>query len=80
MTALVVQLSDTHIVEEGQLCLGLVDTAGFLERAVDAVLALDPRPDAVLVSGDLVNEGRPAQYANLRSRRARMTTDAARAA
>jgi 3',5'-cyclic AMP phosphodiesterase CpdA len=33
--------------------------------AIDAVLALDPAPDAVLVSGDLAYDGLPADYAAL---------------
>ena len=64
---LLAQLSDPHIVEPGELLLGGIDTAAFLRRAVDHVNRLDPQPDLVLLTGDLVNEGRPAQYDNLRS-------------
>jgi len=63
---LLVQLTDLHIVEEGQLLLGRVDTAGFLRAAVDAVMALRPRAEAVILTGDLVNDGLLAQYLHLR--------------
>src|SRR6185295_9432260 len=43
-----------------------IDTAGFLERAVTHVMALDPRPDIVLATGDLVDGGKPEEYAFLR--------------
>ena len=56
---LLVQLSDPHIVEEGELLLGGIDTATFLREAVEHVNRLDPQPDLVLLTGDLVNEGRP---------------------
>jgi 3',5'-cyclic AMP phosphodiesterase CpdA len=62
----VVQITDTHIVEPGQLCMGEIDTATFLRAAVATVVGLKQRPGAVIVTGDLVNEGRLAQYAQLR--------------
>jgi 3',5'-cyclic-AMP phosphodiesterase len=63
---LIAQISDMHLKGEGELLYGRVDTTGFLERAVAHVTALDPRPDIVLATGDLVENGTPAQYANLR--------------
>ena len=63
---LLVQLSDPHIVEPGELLLGGIDTAKFLREAIEHVNRLDPQPDLVLVTGDLVNEGRPEEYAHLR--------------
>lgn len=62
---LIAQISDMHLKGEGELLYGRVDTTGFLERAVRHVNALDPRPDIVLATGDLVNDGLPGQYANL---------------
>jgi 3',5'-cyclic AMP phosphodiesterase CpdA len=62
----VAQISDLHIVEEGERCVGEIDTAAFLRRAVAALGRLDPPPEVVLITGDLVNDGRPAQYAHLR--------------
>jgi len=63
---LLAQLSDPHIVEPGELLLGDIDTATFLRRAIEHVNGLEPQPDLVLLTGDLVNEGRPEEYAHLR--------------
>jgi Icc protein len=66
LSYLVAQISDFHIVERNQLLLEAVDSAAFLSAAVDHLNRLDPVPDVVVATGDLVNDGRPAQYANLR--------------
>lgn len=63
---LIAQISDLHIMPEGRLMSGRVDTAPYLKRAVAHILALDPRPDVVLATGDLVDAGSPAEYARLR--------------
>jgi len=63
---LLVQLSDPHIVDPGELLLGGIDTARFLREAIEHVNRLEPQPDLVLLTGDLVNEGRPEEYAHLR--------------
>ncbi len=63
---LIAQITDTHIKPEGVLAYGRVETAGFLARAVDHLLHLDPRPDAVVATGDLVDAGTPAEYQRLR--------------
>ena len=63
---LIAQISDMHLKGEGELLYDRVDTTGFLERAVAHLNALEPRPDIVLATGDLVDNGLPAQYANLR--------------
>ena len=60
------QISDTHIKAERKKAYGVVDTASMLERCVEHVLQLPQRPDAVLFTGDLVDWGRPAEYALLR--------------
>jgi len=63
---LIAQISDTHIKPEGALAYGRVDTGAFLARAVDHILHLDPRPDVVLATGDLVDAGSDDEYARLR--------------
>jgi 3',5'-cyclic AMP phosphodiesterase CpdA len=63
---LIAQISDTHIKPEGALAYGRIDTSAFLARAVDHILHLDPVPDVVLATGDLVDGGTPDEYARLR--------------
>jgi len=67
MPKLLVQLSDTHIRLPGQLAYRCVDTSACLEQAVAAVLALPQAPSAVVVTGDLTDSGRPAEYSQLRA-------------
>jgi 3',5'-cyclic-AMP phosphodiesterase len=59
---LLLQISDTHV---GGSWEG-VDPEACLRRAVEAILALPDRPDALLVSGDLTDNGAPAEYARVR--------------
>src|SRR5258708_13669381 len=63
---LMAQITDMHIKPEGVLAYGRVDTAPYLARAVSHLLALRPRPDLVLATGDLVDGGRPEEYPRLR--------------
>src|SRR5947207_7886533 len=63
---LIAQLSDPHIKGPGQLLYDRIDTAGYLERAVAHVLRLDPLPDLVIMTGDLVDGGKAEEYALLR--------------
>lgn len=62
---LIAQLSDPHIREQGRLAYGRVDTAAYLARAVAALAALPQQPDAVLITGDLVDFGRRTEYEHL---------------
>lgn len=64
---LIAQISDTHIKAPGQLAYRRVDTAPYLSAAVDHLRRLRPRPDLVLITGDLTDRGRPAEYAHLKS-------------
>jgi 3',5'-cyclic-AMP phosphodiesterase len=59
---LLVQLSDSHLGADWNGA----DPAPRLAAAVDAVLALEPRPDAVIVSGDLTEHSADAEYEQLR--------------
>jgi 3',5'-cyclic AMP phosphodiesterase CpdA len=68
----IAQLSDCHIRPPGQVFADVVDTHAMLAAAVDAVLALRPQPDAVLVTGDLTNDGEPEAYARIRPELARL--------
>ncbi|CAN5617382.1 phosphodiesterase [soil metagenome] len=64
---LIAQITDCHVVERGELLAGRVDTAAALHAAIDHLHAMSPRPDVVLATGDLVNDGLPAQYEQLAS-------------
>ncbi len=50
----------------GDLCHGVADTAPALATAIDQIMKLDPLPDVVLATGDLVDQGRPEDYQQLR--------------
>ena len=63
---LIAQISDMHVKPPGELLYKRIDTTGFLERAVAHVMALDPKPDVVLATGDLVDGGKPEEYVLLR--------------
>ena len=67
MPLLIAHLSDTHIVAPPALCYGTVDTVACLARAVSRLNRMSPRPDLVLLTGDLVDEPTVAAYACLRS-------------
>lgn len=62
------QISDLHVRPAGELYYGVADSNAMLDAAIDHLNALQPRPDLVLVSGDLVDEGQDAEYAALRPR------------
>lgn len=51
---LIVQISDPHVVPSGWLAHGQLDTGRLLERSVATIETLEPQPDAVLITGDLV--------------------------
>ncbi len=59
---LLCQISDPHVVREGALAYGRVDTARMLERCVRKILALPRLPDAVVATGDLTDHGSVEEY------------------
>ena len=69
---LVAQISDLHLKAGQRLTYGVVDTLGALRRAVEQLNASHPRPDIVVISGDLVDFGRADEYAVLRPELARL--------
>jgi 3',5'-cyclic-AMP phosphodiesterase len=66
MTSLLLQLSDLHIREPGKLAYGRIETAPYLQRAVATILQMPQQPDAVVITGDLTDFGRAAEYDHLR--------------
>jgi 3',5'-cyclic AMP phosphodiesterase CpdA len=63
---LIAQLSDPHVRPEGKLYQGVADSNRMFSEALGHVHALDQRPDLLLITGDLVDEGRPDEYAMMR--------------
>ena len=78
---LVAQITDTHILAPGAVfkapvagpppgnerIFAEIDTAARLADTVDALNALDPRPDIAVVTGDLCDHGSAAEYEHLRA-------------
>ena len=64
---LIAQLSDPHIGAPAAGKPHGLTPETTLERTVARVMALQSRPDAVVVSGDLVDKGVAAEYALLRT-------------
>ncbi|MBT2305519.1 phosphodiesterase [Variovorax paradoxus] len=63
---LIAQISDPHVRPAGQLYQGVVDSNRMFGEAIQHLHRLDCRPDLVLLTGDLVDEGKPEEYAAAR--------------
>ena len=63
---LIAHISDTHIAGWGKKTFGIAPMAENLSCCVDHINQLDPRPELVLVTGDITNGGslEAAQRAN----------------
>ncbi len=59
---LLCQISDPHIVREGTLAYGRIDTPRLLERCVRKILAAPRQPDAVVATGDLTDNATAEEY------------------
>jgi 3',5'-cyclic AMP phosphodiesterase CpdA len=64
---LLAQISDLHIKRPDALAYRRVDTGAYLARCVAALNALEPRPDAVIMTGDLADQGDAQQYEHLKA-------------
>jgi len=62
---LLAQISDLHITLKDRKVYGLADSAATLKQVVAHILALSPRPDAVLATGDLADKGGADEYRHL---------------
>ena len=63
---LLCQISDLHVTSMRQLAYGVVDTTASLERCVQRIAGLDPLPDVVIATGDLVDTPSAQSYGLLR--------------
>jgi len=62
----IAQITDLHVVARDRLWMRRVPTNAQVAEAVAHINALDPRPDVVIVSGDLTDHGRDDEYEMLR--------------
>lgn len=62
----IVQLTDTHIVAPGELVRGVVDTAHNVRVVLEQVVGSGRNVDALLLSGDLTDDGDIRAYRRLR--------------
>jgi len=63
---IVAQIGDTHIDPARPAASGRIDTAETFSRCIAQINALDPQPDLVLHTGDLVERRTPEEYARFR--------------
>jgi Icc protein len=59
---ILVQISDTHIDEPGNLVYGQFDTTDSLAQAINVINAMVPSPDFVIHTGDIASHGSIARY------------------
>src|ERR1700686_206480 len=62
----IAQISDLHIKSPGALAYGRVDTARAHERCVAALNEFRPKPDLVVISGDLADTPTAEEYEHLK--------------
>ncbi len=62
---LIAQISDLHIKQPGALAYGQADTAAALARCIAELNRFMPRPELVVISGDLVDTPTEQEYAHL---------------
>ncbi len=65
VTMLICQLTDLHVRPIGQAANRVSETNMLTERALRVVAAFNPRPDVVIITGDLTECGLVPEYANL---------------
>lgn len=64
---IIAQITDAHMTLPGVLLFGDYDPADALRRTLAALAAQRPRPDLVLFTGDVTENGLPGQYAAARA-------------
>jgi 3',5'-cyclic AMP phosphodiesterase CpdA len=63
---ILLHLTDLHVRPAGKPVNRVVEASALAERALRVVRGFVPRPDAVVLTGDLTDNGLPAEYAELR--------------
>lgn len=63
---IVAQISDLHIKQAGTVLAHMPHVAGPLRKTLAAIQKLEPRPDCIVATGDLVELGDAQEYRKLR--------------
>jgi 3',5'-cyclic AMP phosphodiesterase CpdA len=63
---IIAQITDTHVRRKGRLLHHIINSGKHLRKAVRRLNAMEPRPDVVLATGDLVEAGKRKEYKRLR--------------
>ena len=63
---IIAQLTDLDIRADDLLCHGVADSMSNLMAAVNQLNCLEPKPDVVLLTGELTDDGSEAAYRKLR--------------
>lgn len=63
---LIAHLSDPHLRPPGELYQGLVNSNVMFDAAIRQLNILDPSPDLVIITGDIVDGVTPAEYNHAR--------------
>lgn len=66
-THTILHISDTHFVEEGESLRGAVDCDLHLQRVFDRLHSSQIRPDALVFTGDLADDGQENAYSRLKA-------------
>jgi 3',5'-cyclic-AMP phosphodiesterase len=64
-SALIAQITDTHLFADPDQTLKGIKTAASLQAVLERLAALHPRPDLLLLSGDLSQDETPESYERL---------------
>jgi len=65
-THVVAHLSDVHLLADGVLQYGVVDTEAGLFRSLERLRHVNPAPQVLVFTGDLADKAEPAAYSRLR--------------
>ncbi|MEL6814351.1 MAG: phosphodiesterase [Cyanobacteria bacterium J06598_3] len=68
---LIAHISDLHVLAPGELAYGVVNTNPLVERAIAHIAKLSP--NILVITGDLVHNVQPAEYAILKTMLAKLT-------
>ncbi|WP_349236439.1 phosphodiesterase [Bosea vaviloviae] len=71
-TMLIAQITDLHIRPRGKPAYRVSETNALTERALDVVARLQPRPDLLVITGDLTDCGLAEEYALLKGMLSRL--------